>query len=1064
MGGYLSKSHSGKWNLECLLVIENSFFLTCVFSVAASLLQKGLSSCLSYPPVFSELGIFLRQLIISPLCSNLHLAEDWMKRGFLVEDTDPSLCVLQSDIFCRKKERQVPSYSGSVSVEHLHSDSNLSNGNLRSDSSFCDEDYVGHLDRCNRCLPDHPNKHPFSTLFLFRARRNSLHVPEATVWLDNGSLGLLSGYEAHQIVSEAQRSTGQLFHRRLPYFSCHECPEFASHKMDTKLVTVAWFPNQLRKIFPVPSSFNRIFRGSIESQESHHGSSTRQGKQDHVYLSDNLLPFDDNKEAVGEFGGASELCSSPSSTRTNAPHSSYHMDESTHISSSQRHAYSNRCLIEGGFASLSREEVFVYSSFIPTTLSVPGYFNGRLRLRLEWCSFAFPDSGLLDALGTFQVHKLEGGKSNLQHYKFSPGQSFGQSYQDSYRQYGSFFLVTKDGFSALTRDQRHFKTITFIVSPSQYCISGCTHLRMSECACGPRLQSGANFDGMVLRSRVLRLDLPTISLFPSSGYFRYEGQFSIQSVCVSLPGREGLFPRCSSSSVQLESPFPVHLRFSSPSADARFNRSSLPVRGDNGSDSSSNQGLLELQITHESSSMETSSSELLPVSGSKSRDCVSGVQVLESFCLADSAYSLKPEVRVDVPSLGDEKSRCSSVLRMSSDVSQRGDPSLDQEALDSFILDSFDEGELRMVQVDAERDLTPTQIKNRLEVWSHGLRTKGFSPEATSLIVGSHKKSSQHQYQSGWKQWLNYLNQENITDRDICIATVCNFLAKKFFLEERALNTIKNYYYAIRDPLKFLYKLDIYTCSEISQLFAGAFQLRPPKKAIELWPRWDINDLLSYLCSSVFEPLERAPWEKIMIKTIILILINTGRRMCEIAYLTIDFQTPSSNVVILNWIAGFLAKAQREFLDWTPKLPQIVASPIPHDLLCPVRAFRIYHKLRLAKGRDAYNGMLWSASKINLSYLVIGTVKNAIRLAHPGIPNKDVPKVGCHHFRKLAISFSWKYFKGTLDSLCDRVGTKSTATLLKHYIRDVPGIKVPLQVPLGCLMPNTRVCHPLSNK
>ena len=169
----------------------------------------------------------------------------------------------------------------------------------------------------------------------------------------------------------------------------------------------------------------------------------------------------------------------------------------------------------------------------------------------------------------------------------------------------------------------------------------------------------------------------------------------------------------------------------------------------------------------------------------------------------------------------------------------------------------------------------------------------------------------------------------------------------------------------------------------------------------------------------MFEPLEQAPWDKIMVKTIILILINTGRRMCEIAALTIEFQTPSSNVVILNWIAGFLAKAQREFLDWTPKLPQIVASPVPHDLLCPVRAFRIYHKLRLAKGRSAYNGMLWSASKINLSYLVIGTVKNSIRLAHPGISNEDVPKVGCHHFRKLACSYSWKFFNGTLDSLCE---------------------------------------------
>ena len=997
--------------------------------------------------------------IPSPQTSGKGLGEE----GYLDEDTDPSLCVLQSDVLCRKKERQVPSYSGFVSVEHVYSDSNFSNGNSRLDSSFCDEDYVGHLDRCNRCLPDHPNKHPFSALFLFRARRNSLHVPEATVWLDNGSLGFLSSNETHQVVSEAQRSPGKLFHRRLPYFSCHECPEFASYKMDTKFVTVAWFPDQLRKIFPVPSSVNRVSRGSIESQESHHGSSTRQGKQNHVNLSDNLLQFHDDKEAVGEFGGASELCSSPSSTRANASHSNYHMDESAHISSSQRHKYSNRCLIEGGFASLSREEVFVYSSFLPTTCSVPGYFDGRLRLRLEWCSFAFPDSGLLDAMGTFQVHKLEGGKSNLQHSMFFPGQSIGQSYQDSYRQYGSFILLAKDGFSELTRDQRHFKTVTFIVSPTQYCISGCPHLRMSECACGPRFQSGAYYDGMVLRSRVIRLDLPSISVFPSSGSFCHEGQFTIQSVCVSLPGREGLLSGCPSSTVQLESPFPVHLCFSSPKVDARFNRSNLSVRGDNGPDSSSYQRSLEFQITHESSTMETSSSEVLPISGSKSRDCVPGVQVLESFCLADSAS--KPEVSVgDAPSLGDEKSRCSPVPRMSSDVSQLGGPFLDQEDLDSFILDSFDEGELRMVQVDGELDLTTSQIKSRLEVWAHGLRTKGFSPEASSLIVGSHKNSSQHQYQSGWKQWLNYLKQENITDRDVCIATVCNFLAKKFCLEERALNTIKNYYYAIRDPLKFLYKLDIYTCVEISQLFAGAFQLRPPKKAIELWPRWDFHELLDYLCSSVFEPLEQAPWDKIMVKTIILILINTGRRMCEIAALTIEFQTPSSNVVILNWIAGFLAKAQREFLDWTPKLPQIVASPVPHDLLCPVRAFRIYHKLRLAKGRSAYNGMLWSASKINLSYLVIGTVKNSIRLAHPGISNEDVPKVGCHHFRKLACSYSWKFFNGTLDSLCERVGTKSPATLLKHYIRDVPGTKVPLQVPLGCLMPNTRVCHPLSNK
>ena len=243
---------------------------------------------------------------------------------------------------------------------------------------------------------------------------------------------------------------------------------------------------------------------------------------------------------------------------------------------------------------------------------------------------------------------------------------------------------------------------------------------------------------------------PQVDLFATRANSRFSRYVS------PCPDERAYFQDALHPQFNLESPFPVHLCFSSPKVDARFNRSNLSVRVDNGPDSSSYQRSLEFQITHESSTMETSSSEVLPISGSKSRDCVPGVQVLESFCLADSAS--KPEVSVgDAPSLGDEKSRCSPVPRMSSDVSQLGGPFLDQEDLDSFILDSFDEGELRMVQVDGERDLTTSQIKTRLEVWAHGLRTKGFSPEASSLIVGSHKNSSQHQYQSGWKQWLNYL-------------------------------------------------------------------------------------------------------------------------------------------------------------------------------------------------------------------------------------------------------------------------------------------------------------------
>ena len=63
MGGFLFKSHSGKWILEvgpCVREQESSH----AFSVAVSLSQKGQLSSLSYP-FFLSLEIFLRQLTIS---------------------------------------------------------------------------------------------------------------------------------------------------------------------------------------------------------------------------------------------------------------------------------------------------------------------------------------------------------------------------------------------------------------------------------------------------------------------------------------------------------------------------------------------------------------------------------------------------------------------------------------------------------------------------------------------------------------------------------------------------------------------------------------------------------------------------------------------------------------------------------------------------------------------------------------------------------------------------------------------------------------------------------------
>ena len=126
----------------------------------------------------------------------------------------------------------------------------------------------------------------------------------------------------------------------------------------------------------------------------------------------------------------------------------------------------------------------------------------------------------------------------------------------------------------------------------------------------------------------------------------------------------------------------------------------------------------------------------------------------------------------------------------------------------------------------ADRNI-PEKVLNRLIAWADSLSARGLSKEASHLITSCHKESMQTHYQSGWSFWLEYKRWQGILDKDVNIVNICNFLAHHFSIK-KALNTIKNYLYAIRDPVDALYKLDIYNSKEIPKLFRGAFQQTSP--------------------------------------------------------------------------------------------------------------------------------------------------------------------------------------------------------------------------------------------
>ena len=65
----------------------------------------------------------------------------------------------------------------------------------------------------------------------------------------------------------------------------------------------------------------------------------------------------------------------------------------------------------------------------------------------------------------------------------------------------------------------------------------------------------------------------------------------------------------------------------------------------------------------------------------------------------------------------------------------------------------------------------------------------------------------------------------------------------------------------------------------------GLYREKPPCRGAPL-PAWDLTDLLKYLQTPFFEPLAGVSWDRLIQKTLALILLASGRRLNEIANLS----------------------------------------------------------------------------------------------------------------------------------------------------------------------------------
>ena len=107
------------------------------------------------------------------------------------------------------------------------------------------------------------------------------------------------------------------------------------------------------------------------------------------------------------------------------------------------------------------------------------------------------------------------------------------------------------------------------------------------------------------------------------------------------------------------------------------------------------------------------------------------------------------------------------------------------------------------------------------------------------------------------------------------------------FWHLRCEHSLRTELYGLIFPLWFQYgvAIDPTSCWSISKRYLTS-AIKLPSDRSDMFPKWDVRDLLAYLSSRVFEPMVDKSRENCRVTAIILMMLATGRRLEDVQALT----------------------------------------------------------------------------------------------------------------------------------------------------------------------------------
>ena len=255
------------------------------------------------------------------------------------------------------------------------------------------------------------------------------------------------------------------------------------------------------------------------------------------------------------------------------------------------------------------------------------------------------------------------------------------------------------------------------------------------------------------------------------------------------------------------------------------------------------------------------------------------------------------------------------------------------------------------------------------------LSNQGWHPSVLEVFPKAIRDSSTKVYNRYWREFTTFMSRKCGRWGQVSLPLICEFLLELSTLGHLSVRTIQSYVSALKFPLVFLLGKDLFAISTFRPFMKGLRNRTTNARTPAI--QWNLEVVLAYLRSDVFEPPARASLILMFRKCLFLLALASGRRVSELAALGASapyLLVPNRDKAVLTYRAGFLAKNETASCCHNPIVLQGLRPSCPDTQdywLCPLRALkfflhRVHRRLRSPEvqlfqrspGRDSSPAML----------------------------------------------------------------------------------------------------------